>query len=375
MSYLMMKMLLCLLAAALLGFLIGWFLRAFFCRKEQEEQEASWRTRLEDCHSQLKTIGDEKDEWRLKFDRSEADAKDLETSWQAKLTAAEESSAQAAADLETSWQTKLTAAEESSAQAAAALGTSWQAKLTAAEEGAAKAKTDLDASWQSKLEDCQARLASSGNELSDLRAKLTAAEEGAAKAKSDLDASWQAKLEDCQAQLSSTGEELADLRAKLESTGADSAQAAADLEAAWRAKLEACQAQLAAAAEEVAAAKAEAEEAKASSALAAGAAGAAGIVGLMGSFPAGGPDNKDDLKKVEGIGPKIEGLLNADGIWTWAQLAASPVDRLKGVLQAAGERYRIHDPTTWPDQSRLAAEGRWEELEKLQDILQGGRQG
>jgi len=33
----------------------------------------------------------------------------------------------------------------------------------------------------------------------------------------------------------------------------------------------------------------------------------------------------------------------------------------------------MHDPGSWPRQSRLAADGKWNELEKLQDELDGGR--
>ena len=83
---------------------------------------------------------------------------------------------------------------------------------------------------------------------------------------------------------------------------------------------------------------------------------------------------KDDLKKIEGIGPKIEGLLNDDGIMTWRQLSQTPISRLKEILDAAGSRYRIHDPGTWPKQAGMAADGKWEELEKLQDELKGGRE-
>ncbi|MEM6628703.1 MAG: helix-hairpin-helix domain-containing protein [Bacteroidota bacterium] len=87
-----------------------------------------------------------------------------------------------------------------------------------------------------------------------------------------------------------------------------------------------------------------------------------------------GKPQKDDLKKVEGIGPKIEKLLNADGIMTWRQLSEAEIDRLKRILDAAGPRYRIHDPGTWPRQAGLAADGKWDELEKLQDELSGGKE-
>ncbi len=81
----------------------------------------------------------------------------------------------------------------------------------------------------------------------------------------------------------------------------------------------------------------------------------------------------DDLKIIEGIGPKIETLLKEGGITTWAELAAASVDRLKEILDAAGPRYNIHDPSTWPAQSKFAAEGKFDELKEYQDMLIGGR--
>lgn len=82
----------------------------------------------------------------------------------------------------------------------------------------------------------------------------------------------------------------------------------------------------------------------------------------------------DDLKKIEGIGPKIATLLNDNGIRTWAKLADTPVEALQAILRKAGDRFKMHDPSSWPDQARLAAEGRWQELDELQDILLGGRE-
>ncbi len=81
----------------------------------------------------------------------------------------------------------------------------------------------------------------------------------------------------------------------------------------------------------------------------------------------------DDLKKIEGVGPKIAELLNADGIYTFAELAAAPVERVQGILDAAGSRYRVHNPGTWGQQAQLAADGKWDELKVLQDELNGGK--
>ena len=79
------------------------------------------------------------------------------------------------------------------------------------------------------------------------------------------------------------------------------------------------------------------------------------------------------MKKIEGIGPKIEQLLNKGGIKTFKQLAVAKQTKLRKILDDAGSRFRMHDPGSWPKQSNLAAKGEWNKLEKLQDKLQGGR--
>ena len=84
-------------------------------------------------------------------------------------------------------------------------------------------------------------------------------------------------------------------------------------------------------------------------------------------------NNPEDLKVVEGIGPKIEGLCKDAGIKNWSDLAAASVDRLKEILAAAGDRYKLADPTTWPKQAGLAAAGDWDGLKEYQDFLDGGK--
>jgi len=81
----------------------------------------------------------------------------------------------------------------------------------------------------------------------------------------------------------------------------------------------------------------------------------------------------DDLKKIEGIGPKISDILNKAGIYTFSNLSLTPTDRLRSILADAGNRYKSHDPETWPQQAGLAAAGEWDQLKSLQDQLDGGR--
>jgi large subunit ribosomal protein L21 len=80
----------------------------------------------------------------------------------------------------------------------------------------------------------------------------------------------------------------------------------------------------------------------------------------------------DDLKKIEGIGPKIAEIFNNAGISTFAKLAESDIDALKEILTAAGSRYASKNPSSWPKQAKMAAEGKWDELKVWQDNVQGG---
>lgn len=85
------------------------------------------------------------------------------------------------------------------------------------------------------------------------------------------------------------------------------------------------------------------------------------------------PTQGDDLKKVEGIGPKIEELLNAAGIFTFGDLSKAEVNVIKDILNEAGSRYQMHDPASWPMQAEMAANGEWDKLKEWQDNAKGGK--
>ena len=82
---------------------------------------------------------------------------------------------------------------------------------------------------------------------------------------------------------------------------------------------------------------------------------------------------QDDLKIVEGIGPKIEGLFHNAGIDTWKALSETAASTCQEVLDSGGDRYRIHDPASWPMQAKMAYEGRWKQLVKWQDEHKAGK--
>ncbi|NPA68890.1 MAG: hypothetical protein GXO50_09815 [Chlorobi bacterium] len=96
------------------------------------------------------------------------------------------------------------------------------------------------------------------------------------------------------------------------------------------------------------------------------------------SFASSGANEKnetpDDLTKIEGIGPKIASILSEAGYKTFKKLSEAVPETIKRILlDKGGKRYSMHDPGTWPEQAKLAADGEWSKLEKLQDELKGGK--
>lgn len=85
------------------------------------------------------------------------------------------------------------------------------------------------------------------------------------------------------------------------------------------------------------------------------------------------PQQPDNLKRIEGIGPKIAEVLKAAGIVSFTKLATMKPDEIKDVLNAAGDRFSFQDPATWPAQADLAAKGEWDKLKKWQDELKSGK--
>lgn len=80
----------------------------------------------------------------------------------------------------------------------------------------------------------------------------------------------------------------------------------------------------------------------------------------------------DDLKKIEGAGPKAaEALVNA-GLDTFAKIADTDAAKLSEILTEASSRLAHIVTDTWPKQAKLAADGKWDELEALQEKLDGG---
>ena len=81
----------------------------------------------------------------------------------------------------------------------------------------------------------------------------------------------------------------------------------------------------------------------------------------------------DDLTKIEGVGKKIAELLATEQIVSFQDLSKATPKKIRTILDAAGSKFKMHDPATWPKQAKLAAAGKWDELKKLQAELKGGK--
>jgi predicted flap endonuclease-1-like 5' DNA nuclease len=85
-----------------------------------------------------------------------------------------------------------------------------------------------------------------------------------------------------------------------------------------------------------------------------------------------GKAERDDLKRIEGIGPKMEKALNTAGIETFARLAEASEDELRAAITAQGLRFAPSLPT-WARQARFLADGDIAGFEAFKARLIAGR--
>lgn len=84
------------------------------------------------------------------------------------------------------------------------------------------------------------------------------------------------------------------------------------------------------------------------------------------------PATRDDLTKIEGIGPKLQTILYEQGFETFSALGEATPTAITYAVKAGGFKAPFN-AETWPQQATLAAKGEWDALSELQDQLKGGR--
>jgi large subunit ribosomal protein L21 len=83
-------------------------------------------------------------------------------------------------------------------------------------------------------------------------------------------------------------------------------------------------------------------------------------------------DGSDDIELIEGVGPKIAGLLRDANLGTFELISKASIEQLKAALEAGGSKFNIAKPDTWAEQAALAAKGDWDAFDKLTEELVGG---
>ena len=68
--------------------------------------------------------------------------------------------------------------------------------------------------------------------------------------------------------------------------------------------------------------------------------------------PKAAPAKNEDLKLINGIGPKMEGIFKAAGIKTLSDLANAPIDAITTILTNTGGRYKSLDPKEWIEEAK-----------------------
>jgi len=266
-----------------------------------------------------------------------------------------------------------------------------QADLQGCREGTAALEAQLAGSvdLQDRLDGANAEIATLQARLAgmgDLEARLDRANTDAAALQRELGAmkELQERLDGAHGEIAVLKGQLAEAsgleadrdswRSKATGQGLEIERLKAELASGWSAAKAGAAGGAAAAVGAVAAAGAEAVDQDASvrgveNPVARASAGGVDLSALEAETPA-----SDDLTLIEGIGPKINSLLNQGGIYTFGQLAAAGADLVRGILEAAGPRYRLADPSTWAEQAALARDGQWDALKAVQDSLRAGRQ-
>jgi chromosome segregation ATPase len=83
---------------------------------------------------------------------------------------------------------------------------------------------------------------------------------------------------------------------------------------------------------------------------------------------------QDDFTHILGIGQKISSALKNAGIKSFSKLAETGVNRINEVLEKGNPSLlKKTDSSSWSEQARIAAEGDWEALVKLQKSIKAAK--
>ncbi len=83
---------------------------------------------------------------------------------------------------------------------------------------------------------------------------------------------------------------------------------------------------------------------------------------------------QDDFSHITGVGQKISSTLKNAGIKSFSKLATTEVKQISDILEKENPALlKLSDPSTWPEQARIAAEGDWDALSNLQNSIKASK--
>lgn len=316
------------LAAAVIGGVIGWLLH-YWAGGGRSRKEAE--AKIEAQRGRYAEISEELGKWKVKGEKliSDLDAKTEEVG---ALSGRNE-------ELEASLQTvrhDLSEAQDRTSQMSADLDAS------TAEKDAEISRLGAEVAGLAGLE---ATIAERDTQLDDLRSRIGDLESRLARETNEL-ASIQADHAGCGVTVDGFTGQVAALESKVAELEADNAELRQQEAASTAAPPTGTDLEALAAAEE------DDVDSAGQLALASSEATIAVATAPLTRFGTAGADHKDDLKVINGIGPKLEGVLNGYGIESWEQLAALTEDEIGAVDEALEEFPGRIQRDEWVEQAR-----------------------
>jgi predicted flap endonuclease-1-like 5' DNA nuclease len=270
----------------------------------------------------------------------------------------------------------------------AALG-EWRSKVSAADAAKVAAEKRI---VETQAE--QSRVAADHSRVvGEWQSKASAAEQkatevhgllGSAKADNDKALTeWRARAEKAETDLGNWSRRYSELEASTSKSGADHERVLGD----WRKRAETSEASVAEATKrstewDTKYKSLESTHAGCAASLAASQAKHTEVQGLLGSRDTelsslkgklaevtAGPD---DLLVIEGIGPKINQALRADGLTRWVHVRDASQDRLKSAIEKAGITF-APSMTTWPKQAAYLVDGDQAGFKQYTEFLISGQ--
>ncbi len=293
MAYLIGQILLCLLVAALVGGVVGWLLRGLGQRARQEAQAAEWATRLRVAEGETHEVRRARDELARRVDERDAALAQFDS----KL-------ASARADLKA--QAANVAALQSEAEALTTKAAEFQAAndATARESDRLRSELDGKVALIARLES-ESKAATARS--SELHGKLESSTSESSRLRSELKAVRQAH-EHCDERIATLNSRVREVEEQLRRKQAEAASAARS-------------------------------------------------AGRPNWLLSEAPREKDDLKRIWGVGPVLERTMNSLGIYHYRQIAGWSRPDVEWVATQLGAFPDRIERDGWVEQAgRLQAE-------------------